>query len=375
MAVGVEHPAAGRTSAGAARLIGLDVTRAVALIGVVVMNYIGAMVAPDARRDFVDRLFHPYIGVLATRFAATFVVVAGIGISLLTRSARASADPRVRREMSLRLVRRGVLLYAVGYFLDFHWPGTILFYYGAYFVLAAVLYRWSTRAVVVVGVLSALGAVFAGVLATWQATTGRDSSWYVAYGVSSFRDLAVRTFLDYTHPVLPWLAFLCAGLVIGRHLDSWRVWRTKVVAAVVAAEVVIYAFVSVLDATDSRRGEIVYRLTSMHPYDRSIFYTASTLGIAILAVVAITSLAERYATSLPVVQLQRAGQMTLSLYFLHVLAYYVAVRWTGGITTYDLVNALGLGIAFWILAIAVGSWWHHRIGRGPAEIAYRAFGG
>ena len=40
--------------------------------------------------------------------------------------------------MRWRLVARGLLLYAFGLLFDFIWPGTILPYYGAMFVVAAL---------------------------------------------------------------------------------------------------------------------------------------------------------------------------------------------------------------------------------------------
>src|SRR3712207_5745518 len=78
------------------RLVGPDVVRGVALIGVVVMNYhgylngSGASAGPGA--TWAQSLFDPWQGVLSIRFAATFVTVAGIGVSLLTRRSRASGD-------------------------------------------------------------------------------------------------------------------------------------------------------------------------------------------------------------------------------------------------------------------------------------------
>ncbi|MEY3033799.1 MAG: hypothetical protein RLZ86_421 [Actinomycetota bacterium] len=128
---GFDRPAASLTTAGTPRLVGLDVARAVALIGVVAMNYTGALVVPGADRGFWGRVFDPYTGVLSTRFAATFVVVAGVGVALLTERARVEGDPQEITRARLRLARRGLLLYGVGYFLDFTWPGNILFYYGA----------------------------------------------------------------------------------------------------------------------------------------------------------------------------------------------------------------------------------------------------
>jgi uncharacterized membrane protein YeiB len=37
--------------------------------------------------------------------------------------------------------------------------------------------------------------------------------------------------------------------------------------------------------------------------------------------------------------------------------------------------ALAFAGGFWLAAILIGTWWHRRYGRGPAERVYRAFGG
>ena len=104
--------------AGRARLPGPDVTRAVALIGVVLINYHGYLNGPAAAAapgsSFATRLFDPWQGVLGTRFAATFVLVAGIGVTLLTNGSRVSGDRVAVRADRWRLVRRGSLLYAAG---------------------------------------------------------------------------------------------------------------------------------------------------------------------------------------------------------------------------------------------------------------------
>ena len=369
-----DRPAAGTTNSGSPRLIGLDVTRAVALIGVVVMNYVGAMYEIEFDPSFLERLLDPYTGVLSTRFAATFVVVAGISITLLTNRAR-TGDATDRRAVRLRLARRGLLLLVVGYFLDFHWPGTILFFYGAYFLLATVLFMLSTRWLVVIGAGSAVIATTVRAILNWRFDNGHYDDWINSTPTESLQDLVVRTFLDYTHPVFPWLAYLCAGIVIGRHLNTLTQWRGRVAALCLGVVVGIYAAATILDAGSARENSVVWSLTSMQTFERSLPHTAATLAIAVLATISIVSLAEHFSTSRVVAPFQRAGQLTLSLYLLHVLVYYVFVEWTGWVSLSSVTAALLFALAFWVVAIAFGSWWHHRIGRGPAEVVYRAFGG
>ena len=142
----------------AKRLAGPDVIRAVALIGVVVMNYHGYLILRSSGSGigtgWAAELFNPWTGPFATRFAATFVLVAGVGVTLLTR--RSLDDPVRVGEMRWRLVRRGVLLYSVGLLIDEIWPGTILPFYGAMFVIAAALFTLRGRWIALIGVFAAL---------------------------------------------------------------------------------------------------------------------------------------------------------------------------------------------------------------------------
>ena len=110
---------------------GPDVVRAVAMTGVVVMNYHGYLILGGASRSGHAGydLFDPWTGPLSTRFAATFVLTAGVGVTLMTR--RTTGDSDATTAMRWRLVRRGLLLYGIGL--------VGLFVFGASFVLWIIL--------------------------------------------------------------------------------------------------------------------------------------------------------------------------------------------------------------------------------------------
>ncbi len=367
------HPAAATTSLGASRLIGLDVTRAIALIGVVVMNYHGNLNDQGNGTDLWHRLFNVYSGVLSTRFAATFVLVAGIGTALLSR--RAFEEKHEVSKLRIRLIRRGALLLLGGYFLNHAWPGTILFYYGAYFILSALFIMWKSRSIILVAITTAITAT---VVSTWeanQAHLGQSTSWMHPRNIHSVKDLFLRIFIDYTHPVFPWLAFFCLGIVIGRNLEAvTKKWRQISVMSCAIISM-CYVITSILDHQDSRSNAVIHVFTSMQPFTRGLFYSLTSAAIALLAFLVINQFAKNYQDARLIVHLQRSGQVTLSLYLLHVLIYYVFVEWSSMITATGLETALIFAGVFWLFAITIASWWQHHFGQGPAERLYRAIGG
>ncbi len=371
------HPAGGSTSFGTTRQIGLDVTRAIALIGVVVMNFHGTLNGWlndwSIGTDFWHRVFNVYTGALSTRFAATFVLVAGIGTALFSSKVHENRQDIAKHRM--RLLRRGAVLLFGGYLLNHAWPGTILFYYGAYFMLSAIFIMWKSRSILF---LSAATALAATAIASWEANrqrTGYSTAWLHPHDIHSLKDLLLRIFVDYTHPVFPWLAFFCLGIVIGRNLEMVKTKRRAILLLCFALIVLCYSISAIIDHFDLRTNEIVYWMTSLQPFNRSLLYTLSTAAIAVIAFLVISQLSEKYQHKKLVTHLQRSGQLTLSLYLLHVLAFYIFVNWTHLISSSGLDTALLFAGGFWIFAIIIASWWQHHFGQGPVERLYRVIGG
>jgi uncharacterized protein len=358
-----------------ARLAGPDVVRAVALIGVVVMNYHGYLMiagrSGGVGASWPNRLFDPFDGPLSTRFAATFVLVAGVGVSLLTRSSIAS--PERVTAARWRLARRGVLLYVVGLVIDEIWPGTILPYYGAMFVVAALIFTWRSRWVIAAGAAAAIAAAGLHLWRFERSRDGHSTTWITTPGQNTVRRYVFDVMVNGTHPLLPWLTLLCAGIVLGRVLTT--PWWRRLTLAIGASLVLVSSTIAVLvdDAGGGRDGGRINVIVSLDPYQRSVLYVASLLGTALLAYAVIDAIA--VAAPRATEPLRVAGQMTLTLYLAHIVVFNLLVHRLGWIEPAGLDTALVFAAAFWVTAIASAVAWQRRIGRGPAEYVYRAFGG
>lgn len=362
------------STAASDRVIDLDVTRAVALVGVAAMNYHGYLInlGGPVGTSTVNRVFNPWTGPLATRFAATFVMVAGMGITLLTNRGRLSGD-RVRQSADRwTLVRRGFLLYAFGFVFEWVWNGTILFFYGAFFIVGAVLFTLRTRWLVVIG---GAAAIAAAAMQWWAFEADHDTGWLFAgwYTPGQYRSprrLLFDTFVNGTHPLLPWLAFLCAGMVLGRHLPL-RPTRRWVLAAVGVVLVAATYLANHLFADTPLRS----RLFATDPFSRSLDYTVCALGSSLTAFCLIGWIANRTRDAVVTRAFAAAGRTTLTLYVLHAVVFNALVSWWHVIHPAGLDVALGFAAGFWVVAIVTAALWQHRYGIGPAEWVYRRFGG
>jgi uncharacterized membrane protein YeiB len=320
----------------------------------------------------VNRFFDPWDGPLSTRFAATFVMIAGMGITLMTNRSRLSGDRDRRSGDRWTLIRRGFLLYAFGFFFDWVWSGTILFFYGAFFMAGALLFTLRTRWLIAVGTIA---AVAAAAIQWWAFEADHDTTWLLGdfYSLGTYRSprhLLFDTFINGTHPLLPWLAFLCAGMVIGRHLPltaaSRRMLATLGVVLVAGTYFAKHLFAdtplrSVLLATDS--------------FSRSLNYTLCALGSSLTAFCVIGWIANATRDSSVTRALATAGRTTLTLYVLHALVFNAAVTRWHLIKPAGLDVAVAFGAGYWLVAIVAAVLWQRRFGIGPAEWIYRRFGG
>jgi len=375
------------------RFASLDVARTIALFGIIVLNYHGYLnfqsTSSTTAPSVFERWWHPFEGALANPFPVGFVMVAGMGVALLLQDvARANARQdaqeiaRARTEARWRLARRGLFLFTLGYGIEWIWAGTILPYYGAYFVVASIIATWSARKLIALAVISTLAAAIIQWWRLEQSFDGNLTTWLSPSTPNTPRNLLIRLFIDYTHPLFPWLAFFIAGILLGRKYHDIIKIRRKLLIAAFATAAFAYitnAIVNSLERTDADNGvssALVWRhLVSTQPFDRSVLYVLASLGVVVTVFLIITILCEKFHDSLGVRLAQTTGQLTLTIYLAHIFIYNIVVTQAGLVQPTGLDTAMAMSIIVYVAAIIWANWWSPLFGRGPAERLYRRFGG
>ncbi len=362
----------GLTSDGRPRHTWPDVTRALALSGVVAMNFHtylnGSGASSPMNASVWERLFNPNTGPLTTRFAAVFVCVAGIAVALMERSWVGTS-----RALSARLLRRGFVLYAAGFALEWIWPGTIIFYYGAYFMLAAILIHLSSRQLLALCVPIALVAALIQGVRAERLADGDFTSWLDPVSITSLTDLMVRTFVSYTHPVFPWLVFLCVGIVVGRNMEAFMRYRLRFIVLGVSLMTVAYVARDLVNhlAATADNAAFMLMVSSTDPKSGGMTYTIGTVGSTLVCIVLISHLCDRWQQSSIITALARIGRTSLTFYVFHVFFYETVVEMYEAVSATGLDTALVLSIACIVLGSMLVLWWTRFIGQGPFERLYR----
>jgi hypothetical protein len=369
------------------RLIGIDATRGVALLGMMTIHSLPESTAAG----------HPTwtFTVFAGRAAAAFAVLAGIGIAFMTGRRRVS--PAGGRATVASLLTRALVIGAIGIVLgytDAELAVVILPYYAVMFVLVIPLVFLPTWTVATLAAAMALGMpALSHVVQPHLPTPVLDNP---TLGYLFDHPLQVLAELTITgeYPALTWLAYLSAGLVIGRlSLGRARVavgllvtGVTLAVAAAVASSVLLHHYGGLArilaappdpdplaaSATDllSFGGDGTvpsstwWWLAVDAPHTGtppeligSIGTAAALLGLFLLADLVTRPRLRRLIASVRA-PLAAAGGMTLTFYTLHIM--FINSEYD----TYPPTKGYLLQVATIVL---IGLVWRATAGRGPLE--------
>jgi uncharacterized membrane protein len=305
------------------RLVGLDVARCLALLGMVATHVLDAR-TPDGELATAQWL-------AGGRASALFAVLAGVSLALMTR------EPLRGRPLALRslgIAGRAVLIAALGLLLGGLDSGVavILTYYGVLFVVGLPFTLLRVRTLVPLTVAWVVVApVVSHLVRPDLPERGFESPSFAQ--LADPGQLASELLLTGYYPVVPWLAYLLAGIALGR-LDlrdtsllgavalgglgtavlATRVSRTLVDPAV-ASENATGMF-----GTTPADGDWDWLLV-VAPHSATPFDLAQTIGSAVLVIcgcLLLERLLPRAATAVLGVVLG-AGAATLTLYSLHVV--------------------------------------------------------
>jgi uncharacterized membrane protein len=388
--VGVPTPAQEVSSLGPAppggpvsrRVQGVDVARGVALIGIVVINILPTEGPGDPR--FVGVLF-------AGRAAALFALIAGISIALQS-GGRVPPTGRAMTAARAALALRAVMITAIGLLLgSTDAPVAIILpYYGILFLLAVPLLGLGRRTLLVLALVFAVVGPVAMQLVRlgWPEMPQPDGDYTFGLAAAHPGVFFTDMLLTGNYPALPWMAYICVGLAVGRMDLTSR--KVAVVLAGAGTALAVSAWLAsmillgpagglgkIVAATpDLDRGEIGeillygddqagdglpdttgWWLSINAPYTSTPVTILHTLGVAV-AVLGVVLLLVPYLgrTTAP---LAAAGSMTLTLYSAHVIIMATEI-----LDPERPVMSIVIQCIVFLLAAVL---WRAAVGKGPLE--------
>lgn len=357
------------TETSTKRIQGFDLARGLAVFIMVFVNF--QLVLAQANDT---TLLRPFFELLHGKGAALFVVLAGVGISLMLASAQRQQDTQQLRVKQQILLRRAAFLFVFGTVFLPIWDADILHYYGVYIAIgtfmAVVANSW--LGVATLGLILCYPLLMVGLEyeAGWDWHTMSYTDLWTLTGF--IRNLLFNGF----HPVIPWLAFIFAGLWLGRQNLSNKRLRWRIFLLSTAVYVGLQAYSQYLLHQDwGIPTEDVIALFGTQPMPPLPLYMFSAIALSFSIIIACVYLAERYQQQAWLQVLVITGQMALTHYVAHIVLGIVILYALFGMNTLSLWWVFSLALGFCIAAVGFSYWWQQRARRDPMSLLMRRITG
>lgn len=352
------------------RVTGFDLARALAIFGMVIVNFKIAMNAETG-----NLLLISFAGLLEGRASALFVILAGVGVTFLTNKARESNDRALVLKSRLLLIKRGLLLIAIGLVYTPIWEADILHFYGFYFLIAAAIFIVNEKALLFISAIIMLIfpvlMLFFDYEQNWNWLTLAYENFWSLDGM--IRHIIFNGF----HPVFPWAAFLIFGMWLGRQDLSQSLTRKKLlVLSLITLLVTEFSFYlirvtvgdgSALEMT-SEEVTFLFSTSIIPPLPQYIISAGSS---AVVVLVACLYFSDRFSESKINKWLFKTGQLSLTLYVAHVIIGMGILESIGRLENQTINFSLLSAFIFCVCGMVFSVVWLRFFKTGPLEWVFR----
>jgi uncharacterized membrane protein YeiB len=309
------------------------------------------------------------------RAAATFVVLAGVGLSLMSKSAFLNNDAARIRETRHLILKRALFLFILGMVNSLIWRADILHVYGIYFVIGICLLTVPSRRLFLFSIIPVVVSSFFMLAVDFDRGLVFKTDTCSAFWKSAA--MAWDIFFDGLYPVFPWATFLILGMWLGRQRLSDPVLRKKIlfigIGVVAFAECIsrmVFHFsisgLSVLDA------DILLMWFGIEPWDPMPLFILSAGGTALIVVSFSISIAHKWGNTKWILPFVFVGQTTLTLYIAHIIIGSIALKVMKVYEVEPFLFPIWGACVFYTSALILCSYWRKRSHKGPLEWLMRS---
>ncbi|MBN1932628.1 MAG: DUF418 domain-containing protein [Desulfobacterales bacterium] len=353
------------------RIDGYDFARAIAIFGMVIVNFKYLLEAYSSGPEWLSWI----VELLDGRSAATFVVLAGIGFSLLSSRARITQDPAGMSKNRKICIRRAFFLFAVGLLFARVWEADILHFYGIYMIFGALLL--SAPSYILLTLTNMALTISILLLSLFLYHTGLDWEVLLESDIWTLEGMIRNIFINGYYPVFPWIAYFLTGMWFGRQNLMNTVFRKKLLIFSILSIIIGESAIRLLSPLVSDNADLISVIMSTYLLDKysfpvNFFYLISAGGSALVTIILSINIAEKAAQSKWIRPFLDTGRLALTLYIAHILICLLVLAITGRMEVkHSLWTACTSAFIFCIFAVTFAYFWTKRFKHGPLEAIMR----
>ncbi len=351
------------------RIKGIDVARALAVIGMIIVNFKLAFGSTGSTYvSFIASLFEG-------KASATFVVLAGIGIALMSNSAVQNKEVKKINSAKRSVAKKAIFLFIIGLAFTPIWIADILHFYGVYMLIAMLFLNKSNRSIFFAALMLVL--IYPFLMMIWEYDTGWNFNTFSYADFWSFTGFTRNLFFNGFHPVIPWTAFMLIGLWFGKHNlnDTEFIKKSMKVSLLVfnTTLLVSKSLILVLSNGDQSLTVELNQLLGTSPMPPLPIYMIAGSSFALFVISLCIYLAKRYKDNVVVDALHKTGKLALTFYMAHVIIGMGLVEFLNpaNMGNYSIEFSVGYAAIFSLSCIVFAVVWLKYYKIGPLEFIIR----
>lgn len=351
------------------RIIGIDVARAFAVIGMIIVNF------KVAFGNNGNEALKYFTGLFEGKAAATFVVLAGVGLAFMSNSSIITGDMLKLKNVKKKILKRAILLFVIGLLYLPIWIADILHFYGIYMLITVLFLTTSKRKI-----LFAAGAIiflYPILMLFFDYDIGWDFKTFEYHNFWTVSGFIRNLFYNGFHPVIPWTAFMLVGLWFGKQnltdeafvKKSIKISMSIFVITWLVSKTLLYIF-SEGNTETMEELNLVLGTSPMPPLP---FYmiSGSSFAIGIISISILVS--NKFKNHFIIQALKKTGQLALTFYVAHVVIGIgiIAVFTSEKMGEYSITFSFIYALLFSISCIVFAYVWSKNKKQGPLEWVIR----
>jgi len=308
---------------------------------------------------------------LLGRPAVLFVILAGVGLNLISQKAISSGVQQKVNNLRFKLIKRSIVLYLMGMLFLQWWGADILHFYGVFLSAGVLLLSTSSRRLwaMIAILLFSSGIVFL----IMDSSMPGIQEWLIAGGkVGEWVD---EVLISGNYPVFPWLMFLLIGLWLGRPSvmgDSTRrrsLLKASLFCVAVAETLGRLGPPLLFGLLGLKDQGFLGMLFMLNSFPMTPLFAISAAGCGILVLIASLSGPWPHFSVRGWKMLQNTGKLSLSIYVGHIFLFLWLESWLKNRVSSEIypMVAVSLILVFCMLTPIFSDIWGRNFRRGPLE--------
>lgn len=308
--------------------------------------------------------------------AVIFIVLAGAGLSLLSKHAYIDNDHAKKTALRSKLFKRAFFLFILGFLNTFIWLADILHFY-AIFIMISPFFLFASNKKLWLFQCISLAAFIA--LMPWNDDITTKSFLAFQYTYLYNPILLLHHILwDGCYSIFPWISFFVLGIWLGRQDITNNTFKKRIILAGCCLTIG-FEFISWLvfylfdhDLLNIHVSNLLHWFT-IDPWKPTPFFIFSATGVALLIIGISMILSEKVKNKRLLLPFVYVGKTTLTLYITQLLLGYVILKFINPLLSWSLYFLVYGSILYSLFSFVFSYQWCKRFKKGPIELLLQWF--